>query len=295
MTNLQNETAMAVTDNSYSIMPRNLQTQIHEAVQMRDALTQLFNELLELGKDFDRLPCTDKPILLKPGAEMLCKVFKLAPGKVEVLDKEIDWDKGIFAYTVGMPLIHIDSGSMIAYGTGAANSHEKKYRYRKSKDEQGRDIQIENSDPADGMNTLIKMASKRAFIDAVLKATAASRMFTQDMEDLSELTKQYEIASTNQLYLIKKLYSDVSDKRALDEISQLCNRDIKKFEEIYRSEASLIIDSKKKGSSASNEALNCVDCGVAITSAEYGYSNKKYGRPLCRNCQGVARQGESNN
>jgi hypothetical protein len=33
------------------------------------------------------------------------------------------------------------------------------------------------------VNTLLKMARKRALIDAILSATRASRIFTQDIED----------------------------------------------------------------------------------------------------------------
>lgn len=44
--------------------------------------------------------------------------------------------------------------------------------------------QVENSDPWDLDTTLLKMAEKRAFVDATLRATAASGLFTQDMEDL---------------------------------------------------------------------------------------------------------------
>jgi hypothetical protein len=43
----------------------------------------------------------------------------------------------------------------------------------------------ENPDIADQYNTVLKMAKKRAYVDAVLTATAASDMFTQDLEDIA--------------------------------------------------------------------------------------------------------------
>lgn len=43
---------------------------------------------------------------------------------------------------------------------------------------------VENPDIADQFNTVLKMAKKRAFVDATLTATAASDIFTQDIEDL---------------------------------------------------------------------------------------------------------------
>lgn len=41
----------------------------------------------------------------------------------------------------------------------------------------------ENADPHELLNTLLKMAEKRANVDAVLRGTASSGLFTQDMDD----------------------------------------------------------------------------------------------------------------
>jgi len=43
--------------------------------------------------------------------------------------------------------------------------------------------QVENEDIADIFNTILKMAKKRAHVDAILTATAASDIFTQDIGD----------------------------------------------------------------------------------------------------------------
>ena len=288
-----NESQLATTGSGYSIMPQNMEAQINEAVKMRDMLTKLFNELLVQGTDYDRIPGTDKPTLLKPGAELLCKTFRLSQGKIEVIDKSEDWESGVFSYTIGMPLIHIDSGNQIAYGIGAANSMEKKHRYRRDKD----GSQVNNPEPADLQNTLVKMASKRAFIDAVFKATNASRMFSQEMDGPGGFAGEFEKASSKQVDYIKKLYGGVSEATALAEISSLCDRDVTAFDEIYRSEASRVIDTKKGvgGSDAAakgeTQQLSCVDCPANITKAENEFSNKKYGRALCRKCQAKAEKG----
>lgn len=42
---------------------------------------------------------------------------------------------------------------------------------------------VENHNPADHFNTVLKMAKKRAFVDATITATAASDIFTQDVGD----------------------------------------------------------------------------------------------------------------
>jgi hypothetical protein len=47
---------------------------------------------------------------------------------------------------------------------------------------------IENDCIADVYNTILKIAKKRSFVDATLTATAASDIFTQDLEELNEYT-----------------------------------------------------------------------------------------------------------
>lgn len=46
---------------------------------------------------------------------------------------------------------------------------------------------MEHDNPADYWNTVLKMAKKRAHVDAILTATAASDIFTQDVEDMPEV------------------------------------------------------------------------------------------------------------
>lgn len=43
---------------------------------------------------------------------------------------------------------------------------------------------VEHDNPADYYNTVLKMAKKRAHVDAIITATAASDIFAQDLEDL---------------------------------------------------------------------------------------------------------------
>jgi hypothetical protein len=279
----ENSQNMMTVNTTYSIMPQNLEAQINDAINMRNALTRLFEAMLVKGIDYDRIPGTDRPTLLKPGAEMICKIFKLGQGKADVLGKNEDWEAGIFSYTIGMPLIHLDSGAQVAYGIGAANSKEKRYRYRNLTVD-GKKMQIENPDPADLQNTLIKMANKRAFVDAILKATGASRMFTQDSEDFAALSGQLEAASTKQLGLIKSMYKNKLDDVTFTEISDICGREINSYGDILRSEASIIIDVKKSGSGTTAARKSAAPKGAAAKLPEntgngrndVGYTSEPY-------------------
>ena len=49
---------------------------------------------------------------------------------------------------------------------------------------------MENPDIADVWNTVLKIAKKRAYVDGILSATAASDIFTQDIEDMPEAVKE---------------------------------------------------------------------------------------------------------
>jgi hypothetical protein len=58
---------------------------------------------------------------------------------------------------------------------------------------------MENADIADTFNTVLKMAKKRAYVDGILSATAASDIFTQDIEDMQpQAAHAEEPASANQ-------------------------------------------------------------------------------------------------
>ena len=171
------------------------------------------------GEHYGVIPGTQKPTLLKPGAEKLCLLFRLAPS-YDVTRREMDG--GHIEYEVACELRHITSDSLIASGVGLCTTMETRYRWRKGahacphcaesaiiigKEEFGggwlcwkkkggcgakfgddafdmADLKpVENPDLPDTYNTVLKMAQQRALVAAGLPATAASDLFTQDMED----------------------------------------------------------------------------------------------------------------
>jgi hypothetical protein len=295
----ENQNAVIVQGSVNVMLPQNMEVQIQQAKLARVALTKLFNEVMVQDVDFGRVPGTDKPTLLKSGAELLCQIFKLYPGKPDMLNTYEDFDGGLFSYTVGMPLFHQETMVQVAYGMGAGNSQEVKYKYRKDKTSEDKDAKIINPEPADQQNTLIKMASKRAFVDAVLKATGASRMFTQDVEDMPWLKE--EKASSKQLEFLKKLAQN-----DLNNVSAILGKPLTAWEDISRNQASAAINTLKDAgtapagnskatttrktdtkatAAAQGEAYGCHGCGIEITKAEHEFSLKKQGTPLCRSCQ----------
>lgn len=157
---------------------------------------------LKNGQDYGEVPGTNKPTLLKPGGEKICMLFGLNP-EYDFLQTVEDYDKEFFSYNIRCTLYR--NGQAVAQGVGSCNSKEKKYRFinvdevpngyigyqEEITDKYGRiKYKINNPDVCSLVNTILKMAKKRAFIDAVLQVASLSEVFTQDLEDMKEFMQQ---------------------------------------------------------------------------------------------------------
>lgn len=120
------------------------------------------------GEDYGVIPGSTKPTLFKPGAEKLNALFGYAP-HVAISNRVEEWEKGFIAYEVKVSLINKRTQQVEAEGVGSCNSRERRYA---------------RQDAAGIANTILKMAKKRALVDATLSATRASGLFTQDLEDM---------------------------------------------------------------------------------------------------------------
>ncbi|KKM97313.1 hypothetical protein LCGC14_1169350 [marine sediment metagenome] len=172
------------------------------------------------GQDYGVIPGTQKPTLLKPGAEKIAKLLGLAD-TYEIEDKAEDWGRGFFRYIIKCRLVAVSTGAVVSEGYGECNSMESKYRWRwvfpndvpetvdkktlakkegLRKDGKGSFIQyrIENDDIYSQVNTILKMSKKRALVDAALSAGRLSQVFTQDLEDLQQVTRESKPATSRQ-------------------------------------------------------------------------------------------------
>ena len=142
----------------------------------KDKITQLksqyeiFRELQQkvLEKDVDYgFPHgrrEGKPTLYKSGAEKLTRLFNLIP-HFELL-KAVEEEA--YVYYMFKATLTTPSGQVVGEGFGSCNSKEKKHW---------------DEHPLANANTILKMAKKRAHVDAVLTGLGASNVFTQDLED----------------------------------------------------------------------------------------------------------------
>lgn len=181
-----------------------LRKKLDSMKQKLNLTREFFREVMKEGIDYGTIPGTDKRTLLKPGAEGLCEFYNLAPTIAEKVEDK-SHETGYYAVDITLRLIHRGSGSIIAEGLGHANTFESRYRWRWvsekdlpkgldpqdliSKERNGRygnfvQYRIENDDMHSIWNTVLKMAKKRALVDAVLSATRSSGIFAQPEDEL---------------------------------------------------------------------------------------------------------------
>ena len=195
-------------------------------------IQEVMGKAMKEGEHYGVIPGTDKPSLLKSGAEKLSLTFRLRPRfGLERLDLAGEHRE----YVVTCDLFNTTGGHE-GQGIGSCSTMESKYRWRQAKRQcpncgaeaiirgkaeygggwlcwkkqngcgakfaatapeivaQVAD-RIENPDLADTFNTVLKMAKKRALVDATLTATAASDLFTQDLEDLPRAPKTQRVGA----------------------------------------------------------------------------------------------------
>lgn len=140
--------------------------QVEGTMQKITQFQQVIQRTLRQNHDYGIVPGTDKPTLLKPGAEKILMMMGLR-SEFEIVDSTRDFEKGFFQYQVRCKLYKNDL--LITEGLGACNTKERKYI---------------KQDPYTLDNTVLKMAKKRALVDATLLVASLSDIFTQDLEDM---------------------------------------------------------------------------------------------------------------
>jgi len=196
---------------------------ITELKDQVNLIQQVMKEVMKEGEHFGVIPgCGDKPALLKSGAEKLIFTFRLVPDPIEEI-LELPNDHREYRYKIKMYTKHgVYLGAGV--GSCSTMEGKYRFRKAdlacpecgqtsiiRGKSEFGggwlcyvkkggcgkkwtdadnpfRNIvtdRIEHDNPADYYNTCQKMAKKRALVDACLTVTAASDIFTQDIEEMA--------------------------------------------------------------------------------------------------------------
>lgn len=227
-------------------------SQVHQfsAVEIRQRVNlvqEVMRSIMKSDTHYGVIPGTKKPSLYKPGAEVLCVTFRIAD-KYEVEDLTVD---GMARYRVRCIGVHQVTGVVLGEGLGECSSHEEKYKWRRAicaeefevtpenmrrlkfskwqnKIEKQQQIRTESADQA---NTILKMACKRAKIAMTLNATAASDIFTQDIEDLPEEYRHEEEGEATKVLssLAQKLVGEVEAVKTREQFDALWKRGVKEI------------------------------------------------------------------
>lgn len=149
--------------------------------EMQDFVNKLFVE----GEHYGVIVKGQKPTLLKPGAELLLNLYGYGL-KMEKVKEVEDWDKPFFYYEYKAIVYSKRGGWVEAEGFGSANSKEKKWAFDK----------YGNPQPPtyiySMVNSIQKIAQKRAMVAPTLIACRASALFTQDLEDMEDFVESPE-------------------------------------------------------------------------------------------------------
>lgn len=171
-----------------------------------NTIQSVLKEVMQKDVHYGVIPGCKEPSLYKPGAEKIMATFRLS---AEPFVTDLSTPDCI-RYQVTVRLVS-PTGVFVGAGIGECSTNEEKYKWRRAVcDEeydatdpsrkrekwargQGGKTYVNKqvrTEPADLANTVLKMAKKRALVDATLTATAASDIFTQDIEDLPDEYRQ---------------------------------------------------------------------------------------------------------
>lgn len=195
---------------------------VDEIVAQVTLIQKVMRSVMREGEHYGTIPgCGDKKTLLQPGAQKLTMTFRLCPeytiqevnlerghkeyrincslksmgsgafvgqgvGCCSTMESKYRWRGG------ARKCPHCGKEAIIKgkaeYGGGWLCFAKKGGCGAKwddgAKEIEGQSVEkVENDNPADSYNTVLKIAKKRAFVDATITATAASDIFTQDIGD----------------------------------------------------------------------------------------------------------------
>lgn len=203
-------------------LEENRQLTVEDVSEQVQTIQRVLKAVMKEGEHYGKIPgCGNKLVLMKSGAEKLGTLFRLAP-KYDINEKDLGGGHVKFRVTCTLVHISTDSFVSEGVGSCSTMESKYRYRKAKrscpkcgketiikGKKEYGggwicwkskggcgakfgdkaQEIvgqkvgKVENPNIADEENTVLKMAKKRAHVDAVITATAASDIFTQDLEE----------------------------------------------------------------------------------------------------------------
>ncbi len=234
-------------------------------------IQEVMKAVMKKDVHYGLIPGCPKPSLFKAGAEKIAATFRIAV-KSEVEDLSNDDEKHFRVTCTG----YSQGGLVLGSAVGECSSNEEKFRWRspvcdeefeEADGDRKREKWVKGfkgapafkkkqirTEPSDLANTILQLADKRAYVAVVRKITAASDVFTQDIEDLPE-----EIVGDFDNEAPTSTKPAVSQPEKKEPATQPPAQD--------------------------HPAFVCSQCQAEITEKVHKYSTEKMGAALCFTCQ----------
>ncbi len=232
---------------------------VDSVVRQVQLIQNVLEKVMQKDEHFGIIPGTKKPTLYKPGAEKLCMTFRLSPeyeivreiqqaglisytvrctlthmptgqmvatgmGSCNTREEKYRWEYKLTPTETPVPKEYWEAKK-------AGNNQECKRILGEGKrtvkvEETGQWMiataeKIENDNAWDYDNTVLKMSCKRALIAAVLNGTAASDIFTQDIDDDDKGKPEAEAAAEKGLKEPGKKKAPEPPKAATAEVTTI--------------------------------------------------------------------------
>ena len=206
------------------------------AVEIRERVNlvqEIMRNIMKPNTHYGIIPGTPKPTLYKPGAEVLCVTFRIAPEYI-ITDLSDALTARFRVTCVGK---HQVTEQKLGEGVGECSSGEEKFKWRAAVCAEEFDLTPETmrrlkfakykgnvekktqirTEAADMSNTVLKMACKRALLAMTLNVTAASDIFSQDIEEIPEELRQH-VAEAAPKAVVKQAITGSDFQNALEAI-----------------------------------------------------------------------------
>ncbi len=162
----KNEIANTIIKDSKDLIVKQDIDGMKKAFHHMKQFAQLVKQDMEPNVDYGVIIKGEKPTLLKPGMEKILLAYGLY-AELEQLAERIDMPEKFVFYKFKATL-KTANGTIVSVGLGSCNNREKA--------KLGMNFY-------DAINSVMKIAIKRAKMDATLGLGAFSGVFTQDMDD----------------------------------------------------------------------------------------------------------------
>ncbi len=170
--------------NQVDVVPR-AQISLSEMERAIKEMQEFVSKLFVEGEHYGTVIRGQKPTLLKAGAELLLNLYGYGL-RIEKVKEVEDWDKPFFYYEYKATVYSKRNGWVEAEGFGSANSKEKKFAFDKYGNPQPPTYTYSM------VNSIQKIAQKRAMVAPTLIACRASALFTQDLKDMEDFVESPE-------------------------------------------------------------------------------------------------------